>query len=81
MPQSAAPFAPDRGFGIHARTLALRLRAYHVVFNTPGDQIHALVSGYAAALRALGDGAPPDLGVIRGLVGGAFTRGHFARAV
>jgi putative protease len=52
-----------------------------VVFNTPGDRIDDLVSGYAAALRALGDGATPDLGAIRGIVGGAFTRGHFARAV
>jgi putative protease len=57
------------------------VRAYHMVFNTPGDRIHDLVSGYAAALRALGDGATPDLGAIRGIVGGAFTRGHFARAV
>jgi putative protease len=57
------------------------LRAYHAVFNTPGDPIHDLVNGYAAALRALSEGKTPDLGAIRGIVGGAFTRGHFARAV
>ena len=29
------------------------LRAYHLVFNTPGDPIAELVAGYAAALRSL----------------------------
>jgi putative protease len=57
------------------------LRVFHAVFNTPGDPIHDLVRGYAAALRALSEGTTPDLGAIRGIVGGAFTRGHFARAV
>jgi putative protease len=57
------------------------LRAYHLVFNTPGDPIAELVAGYASALRSLADGAAPDLAAMRGIVGGAFTRGHFARAV
>jgi putative protease len=57
------------------------LRVYHAVFNTPGDPIRDLVRGYAAALRALSEGTTPDLAAIRGIVGGAFTRGHFARAV
>jgi U32 family peptidase len=57
------------------------LRAYHLVFNTPGDPIAELVGGYAEALRSLAAGAAPDLAAIRGIVGGAFTRGHFARAV
>jgi putative protease len=57
------------------------LRVFHVVFNQPGDHIAALVGGYAGALRALAEGRQPDLGAIRSLVGGVFTRGHFARAV
>lgn len=57
------------------------LRAYHLVFNVPGDPIHELVSGYAAALRSLSTGTGPDIGVLRALVDGVFTRGHFARAV
>ena len=57
------------------------LRAYHAVFNVPGDPIAALVAGYAAALRALSMGVAPDARPVRSLVGSAFTRGHFARAV
>jgi U32 family peptidase len=57
------------------------LRTFHLVFNVPGDPIHDLVAGYAAALRALSIGAAPESGALRALVGGAFTRGHFARAV
>jgi U32 family peptidase len=57
------------------------LRIFHLVFNVPGDPIAELVASYSSALRALGAGQPADLGAIRGLVHGAFTRGHFARAV
>jgi putative protease len=57
------------------------LRSYHLVFNVPGDPIHELVAGYAAALRSLAVGGAPDGGTLRALVGRAFTRGHFARAV
>ena len=57
------------------------LRVFHMVFNVPGDPVADLVAGYAAALHALAAGDPPDLASIRALVHGAFTRGHFARAV
>ncbi len=57
------------------------LRVFHVVFNVPGDPVADLVAGYTAALKALAAGRPPDLARIRALVNGAFTRGHFARAV
>ena len=61
------------------------IRAYHAVFNVPGDPIAEIVSGYARGLQALADGsaarAGGELAAVRGTVGGAFTRGHFARAV
>jgi putative protease len=57
------------------------LRIFHLVFNQPGDEIPALVAGYAAALASLADGRHPNIGAIRELVGQSFTRGHFARAV
>ncbi|HEX3866614.1 MAG TPA: DUF3656 domain-containing protein, partial [Gemmatimonadaceae bacterium] len=57
------------------------IRGYHLVFNVPGDDVASLVHGYRSALDSLADGARPDVDGIRGLVGSAFTRGHFARAV
>lgn len=57
------------------------LRAYHLVFNVPGDPVGELVGRYADALRAVAGGRAPDTESLRGRLGGAFTRGHFARAV
>jgi putative protease len=57
------------------------LRIFHVVFNVPGDPIAQLVAGYAAALHGLAAGESTDVTGIRALMRGAFTRGHFARAV
>jgi len=57
------------------------LRAFHAVFNVPGDDVGAVVGGYRTALDALAAGRPPDLASVRSRVGPAFTRGHFARAV
>jgi putative protease len=52
------------------------VRSYHLLFNVPGDPVGPLVAAYAQAIRDTT--APND---IRQLVGSAFTRGHFARAV
>ena len=60
---------------------AAGLRGYHLVFNVPGDPITDVVARYRAALVALDAGERPDLKSVRALVGSAFTRGHFARAV
>ncbi|MBY0489087.1 MAG: U32 family peptidase [Gemmatimonadaceae bacterium] len=57
------------------------IRGFQMVFNVPGDPIRDLVAGYRAALDALAAGATPDLTATRRLLDGAFTRGHFARAV
>lgn len=57
------------------------LRGFQMVFNVPGDPVTALVRGYRDALDALADGGAVDTGAVRALLGKAYTRGHFARAV
>jgi putative protease len=57
------------------------IRGYRVLLNLPGDPTTELISCYRAALDALHAGSEPPVGPIRALVGSAFTRGHFARAV
>jgi putative protease len=57
------------------------LRGFHVVFNVAGDPVADVVRGWRDALDAVSTGRPADLVAARRAVGGAFTRGHFARAV
>ena len=57
------------------------LRGFHAVFNVAGDDVAAIVAGYRAQLDALALGVREETSPVRALVGGAFTRGHFARAV
>jgi len=57
------------------------IRGYQMVFNVPGDDVRAIVRGYRNALDALVTGDRPDVEAVRGILGGEYTRGHFARAV
>lgn len=57
------------------------IRGFQMVFNVPGDPVRELVGAYRAALDALASGTTPELQRSRALLAGAFTRGHFARAV
>lgn len=57
------------------------VRGYHMVFNVPHDPVADLVGGWRRSLEALASGGTADEDVMRQLVGGRFTRGHFARAV
>ena len=57
------------------------IRGYQMVFNVPGDPVQALVRAYREALDALASGAATVGSASRALLDGAFTRGHFARAV
>jgi putative protease len=52
-----------------------------MVFNVAGDDVRAIVGGYRMALDTLARGERPETDAVRGLFGGEFTRGHFARAV
>ncbi|MFZ5623702.1 MAG: DUF3656 domain-containing U32 family peptidase [Gemmatimonadota bacterium] len=57
------------------------LRSYRLVFNVPGDPVAEVTAAYRGACDAVAAGHRPDATAIRMLTGGAFTRGHFARAV
>ena len=57
------------------------LRNYHLVFNVVGDPVAQVVSGYRAMLEELAAGGRDASNPVRAVLGGAFTRGHFARAV
>jgi hypothetical protein len=55
-----------------------------MVFNVPDEPIRQVVASYRRILDRLSAGQAPDRGEtddIRDLLHGAFTRGHFARAV
>ena len=51
------------------------------MFNVPGDDVGQIVARYRGMLDALAAGNEPDTADVRRLLGTAFTRGHFARAV
>jgi putative protease len=57
------------------------IRGFRMVFNVPGDPIREIVAGYRSALDSLATTGTPNSSSIRDLLGGKFTRGHFARAV
>jgi putative protease len=56
-------------------------RAFRLVFNVPGDRVAAVTAAYREAIDAVAAGGRPDARAIRAINDGAFTRGHFARAV
>jgi putative protease len=60
---------------------AARLRHYRLLFNVPGEPLREIVAAYRAVFEALRAGEVADTHRVRALVGGAFTRGHFVRAV
>jgi putative protease len=57
------------------------LRNFHLVFNVVGDPVAQVVSGYRAMLQELASGGRTVANPVRGVLGTAFTRGHFVRAV
>ena len=57
------------------------IRNYHLVFNVAGDPIAQVVSGYRAMLEEHARGTSVNVNLVRPVLGTAFTRGHFARAV
>ena len=72
-PIDASEFLPD--------LWAQGVRGYHMLFNVPGDPVQPIVAAYRGMLDALAAGVLPEMDVTRRLLDGAFTRGHFARAV
>ena len=57
------------------------LRTYKLVFNVPGDPVADVTTSFRAMVDALAAGEAPCVDPIRQITDGAFTRGHFARAV
>ena len=60
------------------------IRGYQLVFNVPNDPVQDVVAAYRRMLDRLAAGleiAYTESEEIRAVLGGAFTRGHFARAV
>lgn len=57
------------------------VRGFHLVFNIPGDSVGSITRAYRDVLNATANGVVCDTGVTRRLLGGEFTRGHFARSV
>ncbi|GAC1656112.1 MAG: DUF3656 domain-containing protein [Gemmatimonadaceae bacterium] len=57
------------------------VRGFRLLFNVPGDDVASVVNAYRTMLESLASGERVDNRGIRGIVGSAFTRGHFARAV
>jgi putative protease len=60
------------------------IRGFQLVFNVPGDPVHEVVSAYRQMLDTLACDDELKHEATRGirqLLGTAFTRGHFARAV
>jgi putative protease len=57
------------------------LRNYRLVFNVPGDPVTEVVQRYREALQSVAKGERVDVSRVRQVIGGSFTRGHFARAV
>jgi putative protease len=57
------------------------IRSYRLIFNVPGDPVADVVSRYREGLIAVASGGRVDVAGLRQVIGNAFTRGHFARAV
>jgi putative protease len=57
------------------------LRDLRLLFNVPGDDVAGITAAYRALLEELAAGERADTDRVRALLGGVFTRGHFARAV
>ncbi len=63
------------------RLWAAGVRNFKLVFNVPGDDVARVVRVFRDQLDALDSGLRPDASAVRAVVGDAYTRGHFERAV
>jgi putative protease len=72
---------PIEGSEYIPRLWDMGVRSFTAVFNVPGDPVAEIVAGYRATVDALVAGESPTRNGLRSVVGSAFTRGHFVRAV
>jgi putative protease len=72
---------PLEGSEYVPRLWSAGIRGYHAVFNVPDEPVAEVIAGYRQMLDDLSNARPARFEAVRSLVGDAFTRGHFARAV
>ena len=72
---------PLEGSEYLPRLWARGIQGFHAVFNVPDEPVAAVIGGYRKMLDDLAAARPARHEPVRSLVGDAFTRGHFARAV
>jgi putative protease len=72
---------PVNGAGYSPALWRAGLRNYRLVFNVPGDPVAEVTAAFRAMIDMLEQNRTPDLEPLRRATRGAFTRGHFARAV
>lgn len=72
---------PIEGSEYVPRLWEMGIRSFNAVFNVPGDPVAEIIRGYRAMIDALAAGESVTASSVRSVVGSAFTRGHFARAV
>lgn len=72
---------PLEGSEYLPRLWSAGIRGFHAVFNVPDEPVAKVIAGYRQMLDDLAAARPSCYEAIRSLVGDAFTRGHFARAV
>jgi putative protease len=72
---------PIDGSAYMGRLWASGIRGFTLVFNLPGDRVADVVQAFRAQVDALASGGRADPTTVRAVVGDAYTRGHFERAV
>jgi putative protease len=72
---------PIEGSEYMPRLWSMGVRAFGAVFNVPGDPVTEVIAGYRQLIDSLASGEVVQGSSVRSVVGSAFTRGHFARAV
>jgi putative protease len=72
---------PLEGSEYVPRLWAAGIRGYHAIFNVPDEPVARVIAGYRHMLDDLAAARPAPYEPVRSVVGDAFTRGHFARAV
>ena len=72
---------PIEGSEYIPRLWAMGIRSFNAVFNVPGDSVGEIIRGYRTMIDSLVAGEGARHSPVRAIVGSAFTRGHFARAV
>ena len=72
---------PIDGSAYLGRLWAAGIRGFTLVFNLPDDRVADVVRVFHGQLDALAAGDRPDPAQVRAVVGDAYTRGHFERAV